>query len=107
HQRHAVVAIDDRRDAVVGTDLEELRLELLVLADVDRVHRVGQPELLERDGGLAPIGRGPGVEIDHGSNPCYVLKVLLSASWPGSSRPSTSCLLTGAGSRGCPAQGRA
>src|SRR5262245_21378170 len=70
HEGHTGVAIDDRRDAVVGTDLKELWLELFVLADVDRVRRVREPELLKRDGGLAAVGRGPGVEIDHGSNPC-------------------------------------
>ena len=64
-QRHAVVAVDDGGDAVVRADLQELRLELLVLVDVDRMRRVGQPELLEHDGDLAAVRRRPGVEIDH------------------------------------------
>src|SRR6185312_9193662 len=67
HQAHAVVAVDDRRNAVVRRDLEEVRLELLVLGNVDRVRRVGQAELLQRDGDLAAVRRGPGVEVDHGA----------------------------------------
>ncbi len=64
-----VVAIDDRRDAVVRADLEKFRLELLVLADVDRMHGIGQAEFLERDGSLAAVRRRPGVKIDHGVGP--------------------------------------
>src|SRR5262249_4529358 len=44
------------------------------LADVDRVHGVREPELLERDRGLAAVRGGPGVEIDHGSSPLSFLK---------------------------------
>ena len=67
HQCHLGVAVDDGRDAVVGADLEEFRLELLVLADVDRVHGVGQAEFFKGDGNLAAVGGSPGVEIDHGA----------------------------------------
>ena len=69
HQAQAVVAVDDRRDAVVRADLEEFRLELLVLADIDRVHGVGQAHFLERDGSLAAVRGRPGVKIDHGVGP--------------------------------------
>ena len=65
HQADAGVAIDDRGDAIIRADLQKFRLELLVLADVDRMHRVRQLHLLERDGGLAAVGRRPGVEIEH------------------------------------------
>src|SRR5215471_15082032 len=63
-----VVAVDDRRNTVVGADLEELGLELLVLADVDRVRGVGQAHLFQHDGSLAAVGRRPGVEVDHGTS---------------------------------------
>src|SRR5262249_29227016 len=67
HQAEIVVAIDDRRDAVVRADLEELGLELLVLADVDRVGLVRDADLLQHDGGLAAVRGRPGVKIDHES----------------------------------------
>ena len=59
---HAVdIGKDDRRDAVVRADLEEFRLELLILADVDRMRGIGQAHFLERDGSLAAIRGRPGV----------------------------------------------
>ena len=64
-QRAAVVAVDDRGDAVVGADLQEVGLELLVLGDVDRMCGIVEPALLEHDGDLAAVGRRPRVEIDH------------------------------------------
>jgi hypothetical protein len=74
HQAEPVIAIDDRRDAVVRADLQKFRLELLVLADVDRVHGVGQAHFLERDGSLAAVRGRPGVKIDHGVGPMLVGK---------------------------------
>jgi len=59
------VRIHDRGDAVVRIDGEELGLELLVLADVHGMHRVGQAALLQHHGDLAAVGRAPGVELDH------------------------------------------
>src|SRR5262249_30614 len=44
-----------------------LRLELLVLGNVDGMRLVGQAELFEHDRSLAAVGGRPGVEIDHGS----------------------------------------
>jgi hypothetical protein len=41
HQVNAVFAVDDRRNAIVGADVQEFRLELLVLANVDRMYGVG------------------------------------------------------------------
>ena len=54
-QRAAVVAVDDRRNAVVRADLQEMRLELLVLIDVDGMHRIFQPAFLQHDGHLAAV----------------------------------------------------
>src|ERR1043166_976013 len=64
----AVVLVDDGRDAVVGADLEKVGLELLVLADVDRMRGIRQAHLFQHDGSLAAVRRRPGVEIDHGTN---------------------------------------
>ena len=70
HQAHPGVVVDDGGDAVVRADLQELGLELLVLADVDGVCGIGQSQLLEQDGGFAAIGRRPGIEINHGFPSC-------------------------------------
>jgi hypothetical protein len=51
---------------LLGLILRKLRLELLVLADVDRVDGVGQTKFLQHDGSLAAIGSCPGIQIDHG-----------------------------------------
>src|SRR5262249_12886354 len=64
-ERPPLVAIDDRGNAVVGAEPQELRLELLALGDVDRVGRILEPAFLEHDRDLAAVGRGPGVKIDH------------------------------------------
>jgi hypothetical protein len=54
----------------VRADLQELRVELLALADVHRMDVVGQAHLLERHADLAAVRRVPGVEFDgHGSLP--------------------------------------
>src|SRR5713101_5140976 len=58
------VAVDDRRDPVVGADLEEIGLELLALADIHRLYRIGQPHFLERDADLAAVRRVPGPQFD-------------------------------------------
>src|SRR3546814_20967725 len=64
-QRPAVrpFGIDDRRDLVVRDDLEVIRRELLVLGDVDRMHRVGEAQLLQRNRDLAAVLRAPGVTL--------------------------------------------
>ncbi len=66
-QRLAVgtLRIDDRRNAVVRIDGEEFRLELLIRADIHRLHAVRQAALLEHDGYLAPVRRAPCVQINH------------------------------------------
>jgi len=58
------LGVDDRRDLVVRADLQEGRVELLALADVDDVHFVGQAHLFERDADLAAIGGVEGVQLD-------------------------------------------
>ena len=58
------VGIDDRRHAVVRRDRQELRLELVAPADVDGLDLVGEPALLQHDGDLVPVGRGPVVQLD-------------------------------------------
>src|SRR5205814_3563412 len=57
--------IDDRRDPVIGRDLEEFGLELIALADVHWMDRVRHPRFLEEHRHLVPVGGGPVVEIDH------------------------------------------
>ena len=58
------LGIDDGGDAIVRADAQELRLELLALANVHRVHGVGQTHLLQRDADLAPVRRIPGPKLD-------------------------------------------
>ena len=68
-QRRAAVGrglVDDGGDAVVGRDGEELGLELVAPADVDRVDVVGQAGFFEEQRDLVAVGRGPVIEIDHG-----------------------------------------
>ena len=85
HQRQVVVAIDDRRDAVVGRDLEEVRRELFVLADVDRRARCRAGRVLPER--WKPCGR--------------------SASSRCRDRSRGGPLIRGMQQRRCPAQGRA
>ena len=58
------LGVGDGRDLVVGADGQELLAELVALADVDRVHAVGQAGLLEQDVDLVAVGRGPGIDVD-------------------------------------------
>ena len=59
------VGIDDRRDAVVGGDVEECGLELVAGADIDRDHLVLQAEFFERDMHLVSVWRRPGPYFEH------------------------------------------
>src|SRR5579883_2687213 len=67
HRRAAAgrIVVDDRRYAIVRRDLEEVRLELVALADIDAVDLVGKPGLLEKQGDLVPVRRRPVIEMDH------------------------------------------
>jgi hypothetical protein len=64
--------IDDRGNAVVGRDGEELGPELLALADVDGNDLVREPGLLKKDRDLVAVRRGPVVKIHHDSLPVVV-----------------------------------
>ena len=59
------VGIEDRGNAVVGADAQELRLVLFALRDVDLVDAVRQPAFLEHDGNLAAVRRAPRMQFDH------------------------------------------
>ena len=59
------LVVDDGRHAVVRGDLEEVGLELLALADIDRVDRIGRVRLFEEQRDLVPVGRRPVIEVDH------------------------------------------
>jgi hypothetical protein len=55
------------RYAIVGRDRQELRLELISLADVDRENFILQPGLFEKHRDLVAIRRGPVIKVDHGA----------------------------------------
>src|SRR6266852_2498467 len=57
--------IDDRWHAIVRRDGEEVGLELIAGADVDRVDRVVQPGFLQEHRDLVAVRRGPVIELDH------------------------------------------
>src|SRR5688572_31283170 len=59
------VGIHHRRHLVVGRDLEEIGLELVAGADIDRDHAVRRAGLLEHDVDLVAVGRRPRVQVDH------------------------------------------
>src|SRR5438552_9923835 len=59
------VVIDDCRHSVVGTDRQELGLELVAAPDIHRDHPMFEAAFLEHDGDLPPVRRRPIVEIDH------------------------------------------
>src|SRR5262249_52677902 len=65
------LVVDQRRNAVVGRDRQELRLELLALADVDRNDLVLESGLLEEHRDLVAFRRGPIVQLDHGQGSSY------------------------------------
>src|SRR6266851_5095114 len=72
------LAVDDRRDLAVRADLDEVGLELVALADIDRVDRIGQRHFFERDADLAAVRRTPGVQYN-GHLPNLLLFV---RNWP-------------------------
>jgi hypothetical protein len=57
--------IDQRGNLVVGRDRQELRLELLALAEVDRDDAVGEAAFLEEQLQLEAVRRGAEIEVDH------------------------------------------
>src|SRR5207253_1341504 len=62
------VMIDDRRDLVTRADLQELRRELLALAEIERLQTMLQTRLFHRVAGLVAIVRRPEIEIDHAAS---------------------------------------
>src|SRR5205814_5879901 len=65
------LVVDHRRDLVVRRDGEELGLELIAGADIDRMHTVLKARLLEHDVDLVPVGRRPGIKVDHSFTSCF------------------------------------
>src|SRR6266540_950078 len=63
------VLVDHRRDLVVRRDGEEIGLELLARADVDGMDFVFEARFLEHDVDLVPVGRRPGIEVNHRRKP--------------------------------------
>ena len=61
------LAIDNRRNAIVGRDRKELWFELIAFTDVHRNDRVRKAGLFEKNRDLVAIGRGPVIQIDHWS----------------------------------------
>ena len=61
------LVIHHRRDSVVRRDRQELRLELIALADIDRENLVFQPGLFEKHRDLVAVRRGPVMQVDHGA----------------------------------------
>jgi hypothetical protein len=59
------LAVDDRRHLVVRRERQELRPELVALADVHRLDGVGQAGFLQEQGDLVAVGGGPVVQLDH------------------------------------------
>ena len=74
HKGDVGISVDDCRDAVVGSDLEEIGCELLIFGNIDRVRSVGQAQFFERDGNLAAVGSRPGIEINHVLYPYFANK---------------------------------
>jgi hypothetical protein len=61
------LVIDHRGNAVVGGDRQELRLELVALADIDRENLVFQPGLFKKHRDLVAVRRGPVIKVNHGA----------------------------------------
>src|SRR5437764_4474002 len=59
------VVVNNRRHAVIGADRQELGLELVAAADIDRDHTVFEAALLEHDRNLPAVRGRPVVEVDH------------------------------------------
>src|SRR3546814_4503736 len=59
--------VDDGGDPVVRTDRQEVRRELLVLADVDREDLILHAGLFQHDGDLAAVRGAPGRSEEHTS----------------------------------------
>src|SRR5690606_12048557 len=72
------VRINYSGNLVVGADLQEFRIELLVLGDVDGMHFIWQSQFFQGDGNLVTVGSAPGVKGYRHRNP-ILLRVLVAA----------------------------
>jgi hypothetical protein len=59
------IVVDDGWDAVVRRHRQELRLELLTLADIDRDELVRQSGFFEENRDFVAVRRGPVMYVDH------------------------------------------
>jgi hypothetical protein len=63
-------AIDQRGHAVVGTDCQEVILELVTAADVAGHNAIFHRAFFQQNRDLLAVRRRPIVQIDHGRSPC-------------------------------------
>ena len=59
------VMVDDGGHAVIRRERQELGTELIAGADVDRLDRVIETSLLEKESDLVAVRRWPVIEVDH------------------------------------------
>ena len=59
------LVVDHRGHAVIGVHAQEVFVELVALLDVDGRDLVFEAALLEQDGDLLAVGRGPVEDLDH------------------------------------------
>ena len=69
HEGDALFVIDNRRDLIVGADLQKLRRELIACTNIHRDGLIRQAQFFQQDRHFAPIWRGPRIEIDHCRGP--------------------------------------
>ena len=67
-RRAKLYAFLDRLDKPMRQILRAGTFELLARADVHQLHRVGQAHLLQGDGDLLAVGRGPVMHFDRGGH---------------------------------------
>jgi hypothetical protein len=51
---------------------QKLGRELVAAADVDRLDRVGQPELFQKNNALLAVSGRPEIQINHGTLSCFL-----------------------------------
>jgi hypothetical protein len=59
------IMVDDSRHSVIGRKRQELGIELIARADVDRLNRVVEAHFLEKEGDLVAVRRRPVTEVNH------------------------------------------
>src|SRR5262249_20613332 len=73
--------IDDGGHAVVGGNLQEIRLELIAGADIDGNQSIGEVGFLQKHGDLVAVRRRPIIEVDHAASSFAFMKT--GMSYPG------------------------